>query len=209
VSHFLRLPAELRNKVYDYVSNDWQILGDYCYEECGKFPEYKRWRATRCRWINSRTDNDWIRIKDSDFLALPSVCRQIYAETRLLPFNSSNEFLLPSTHGLIDFNHRLNPGQRIHVINLRLRLRDSCDCYYRYPSRHELTCPTGTFELLPYFLRMDCYDGLESLVVELDSSDPMVLDDSRKVLDVGFKDNRADVQSGDGTRYIPFFKLST
>jgi hypothetical protein len=56
---------------------------------------------------------------------------------------------------------------------------------------------------------MDCYDGLESLVVELDSSDPMVLDDSRKVLDVGFKDNRADVQSGDGTRYIPFFKLST
>ncbi|KAF1832936.1 hypothetical protein BDW02DRAFT_624666, partial [Decorospora gaudefroyi] len=73
-SPLLRLPAELRNKIYRFVLGGNHIR-PYCETVMGV------WEVSFPGWAYSRLQ-----------LALLEVCRQVYAETKLLPF-SLNRFV--------------------------------------------------------------------------------------------------------------------
>jgi hypothetical protein len=55
-------------------------------------------------------------------LGLPSVCRQLNAETKMLPFTLNNEFVLETKQCLPEFCRRLGVAQRALVTDLRLLL---------------------------------------------------------------------------------------
>jgi hypothetical protein len=77
---FLRLPGELRNKIYEYVFSGWEmwpvklrrnnIIRVRCFPDTG--PDYNDWRLYMTR----------VKI----YAALTKTCRQIHQEARLLPF---------------------------------------------------------------------------------------------------------------------------
>ena len=89
-SPFLRLPAELRNKIYGYV------LG-------GKDYKSPFWQA-----FESSQDE---LLRDKESLSLLSVCRQIYKETSILPFQL-NTFQFEHQSDLSAWIKTLLPGQR-------------------------------------------------------------------------------------------------
>jgi hypothetical protein len=76
---FLRLPVELRNKIYKYVFSGWEIwpvkdrgniIRLRCFPDTG--PDYNNWRLYKNRL--------------KTYAALTKTCRQIHQEARLLPF---------------------------------------------------------------------------------------------------------------------------
>lgn len=77
---FLRLPGELRNKIYEYVFSGWNmwpskigrinIIRLRCFPDTG--PDYNNWRL----YMN--------RLKT--YTALTKTCHQIHQEARLFPF---------------------------------------------------------------------------------------------------------------------------
>ncbi|CAO2656919.1 Nn.00g057220.m01.CDS01 [Neocucurbitaria sp. VM-36] len=81
-SPLLRLPGEVRNQIYSYIFNGYEV------EPSVKFPELNPRRVKgchlRCRIYGSeewKDFNTWDRL-----LGLTNVCHQLHGETRLLPF---------------------------------------------------------------------------------------------------------------------------
>ncbi|KAF1830338.1 hypothetical protein BDW02DRAFT_633741 [Decorospora gaudefroyi] len=97
-SPLLRLPGELRIKIYGYVlrQDEYWVIG-----HGGPTPAW---------------------YKPGNRLALLSACRQLYQETHLLPF-ALNEFYFVGYYELQDFCLAIGPAGR-HSIR-KFRLRDS------------------------------------------------------------------------------------
>jgi hypothetical protein len=89
-SPLLRLPAELRNKVYAYV------LGGREIELCG---------YQRCQICNQAPYRDAISHYPRNLLNLLHACRQCHSEARLLPFSSSTFIALPDEVNYIISRH--------------------------------------------------------------------------------------------------------
>ena len=85
-SPLLRLPGELRNQIYEYALSGWQIQMAYSRAIYGQ-------QAVYCRRIGETEDDwtGWIEATQA-ITALPVTCRQLCAETQLLPFTLDNEF---------------------------------------------------------------------------------------------------------------------
>jgi hypothetical protein len=92
-SPLLRLPAELRNKIFALAFGGLKIFI----------------RNTRIDVsYNSRGNADFIR---RPFAGLQGTCRQIYVETALLPFSEINEFWYYTTSDLDILQDRFAPAQ--------------------------------------------------------------------------------------------------
>jgi hypothetical protein len=75
-SPLLRLPAELRNAIYQYVFDDCQQI---------RFVDGRR-SFIVCRNASTKTPAVWRH--PWNLLALTESCRQLYHETRMLPFEN-------------------------------------------------------------------------------------------------------------------------
>jgi len=78
-SPLLRLPGELRNRIYEYALGDFQIF----------FKDRSVGRGVEVYTTNEEADKRMIRAPH--FQGLTTTCRQVHAETKLLPF-ALNEF---------------------------------------------------------------------------------------------------------------------
>jgi hypothetical protein len=131
----LRLPAELRNKVYEYALGGWDIhiqyggtsIVDESQQETDKdnskagLVDSKQRMCAAC-WPASDVERPCITAHKA-VLNLPSVCRQLNAETKMLPFTLNNEFSLDD-QSLRKFYHRLHEAQRSRLTKLRIFLVD-------------------------------------------------------------------------------------
>ncbi|KAH4215166.1 hypothetical protein HBI25_153600 [Parastagonospora nodorum] len=84
-SPLLRLPAELRNKIYQYALSDWIITLSYTNND----PWYGQ-EIVLCTRAGMN-DNIWYAAT-SAILGLRSTCRQLRAETGVLPYTLNNRF---------------------------------------------------------------------------------------------------------------------
>jgi hypothetical protein len=100
-SSFLRLPAELRNQIYTYVIGG-ETFDIYC------------WRRYTPYGFATR-----ILRKRRAFLALLAVCRQLYSETRLLPFRL-NAFRFKSQDAFHSWLDKFALDQREAIQNVSL-----------------------------------------------------------------------------------------
>jgi len=116
-SPLLRLPAELRNQVYNYALSDWNIR--IFYQEYSMKPV--KHMSAICR--PTYNTGSWIPTNKA-ILSLPSVCRQLNMETKLLPFTLNNEFGLETTRCLEKFIERLGHERRSLIANVRLEVSD-------------------------------------------------------------------------------------
>jgi hypothetical protein len=110
-SPLLRLPAEIRNTIYEYV------LG-------GESWHYLTYIGVRLSLKRRLSKDDERPEKEPHFLALFKTCRQLQAETKLLPFKLN---LFPTfVKDLLDFLRVLSPSQAsvIHTIQAMV---DHCD----------------------------------------------------------------------------------
>ncbi|KAJ4287295.1 beta transducin [Kalmusia sp. IMI 367209] len=100
VSPFLQLPAEVRNRIYEFVLSDekFEISHENQYLIIGKSERKKR-----------------------AYLALLLVSRQIYAETALLPF-SLNTFHANEPHHMIRCTNKFSLAARQSVISIQLTI---------------------------------------------------------------------------------------
>ena len=113
-SPLLRLPAELRNRVYNYALSDWNIR--IFYQEYSMKPVKRMFAICRPTYSNT---GSWIPTNKAS-LGLPSVCRQLNMETKLLPFTLNNEFGLETTRCLEKFIERLGHERRSLIAKVRL-----------------------------------------------------------------------------------------
>ncbi|KAF2118341.1 hypothetical protein BDV96DRAFT_569693 [Lophiotrema nucula] len=109
-SPLLRLPGEIRNHIFVYALGGLHIVVS---ELKKKSYEIKKIRCAKMRDLTQKME-DGLRFTyfQPHYLSLLLVCRQIYAETALLPF-SINHFWIKSEKALEnwkDFNHVL-PAQ--------------------------------------------------------------------------------------------------
>ncbi|KAF2831591.1 hypothetical protein CC86DRAFT_269610, partial [Ophiobolus disseminans] len=88
-SSLLRLPPELRNKIFGHVCGGMTIL----------FQETKI-NVKAGPWASSPTVH-------GPFRALQQTCRQIYVETALLPFSKINQFWYYDRKGILHMQKRL------------------------------------------------------------------------------------------------------
>lgn len=100
-SSFLRLPAELRSQIYTYTLSG-EIFDIYCWRRYTPFGF-----ATR------------ILKKRRNFLALLAVCRQLYSETRLLPFQL-NAFRFKSQDAFHSWLEKFSLHQREAIREVHL-----------------------------------------------------------------------------------------
>lgn len=121
-SPLLRLPAELRNKIFAYT------LGGKTFKIIPGYYDIPTMNATNSKYA----------------LALLQVCRQIYAETTLLPF-SINTFSASSPHSLKRWVERLHPARAQSITWIRLKFRrEVCDGSYLSPSMLQLGVQLST-----------------------------------------------------------------
>jgi hypothetical protein len=166
-SPLLRLPAELRNKVYEYALGGWEIR--IWYDLTYKIDESKQKSdstgrvCAACRPA-SGVKKPWIRARKA-VLNLPSVCRQLNAETKMLPF-TLNDLGLQDDRYLDHFYYRLRETQRPHVARLRIFLGDF--------DRHIYPGGMGEFSLtiVDPNKTLGNFVGLEKLVLEAGLCDP-------------------------------------
>lgn len=114
LSPLLRLPGELRNKIYEYVFSDQTI----CPSE--------DWLCGTIKLSCKSTTATWFEDTFEVFTALTKTCRQIHEETRLLPFEYCYYEVYKFTfrHWLDRMDRemreivwlRLTEGQRAHLL---------------------------------------------------------------------------------------------
>ncbi|KAH7399684.1 hypothetical protein BKA66DRAFT_170217 [Pyrenochaeta sp. MPI-SDFR-AT-0127] len=133
-SHFLRLPAELRNIIYAYtLTSDtglWNV------------PEHTYLHASRLGKFRPKSDEEQGPMRMAEqkhaqhHLSLLSVCRQVQKEAKLLPFEL-NIFVFNSPR-LFRFLAKLSQPQRdaIHNINIKFVLTTS----HMFARRSDSTC---------------------------------------------------------------------
>ena len=113
MSPLLRLPREIRNRIYDYAfSVQFTIVRNN--------PSY----PTR---LTFRAGDAYPLLKRNSFaklLAVTRVCRQIYSEAALLPFRL-NVFRIHQLATLVKFTEYMQPAQRAAITTLRLGLYDA------------------------------------------------------------------------------------
>ena len=97
-SPLLRLPAELCNKFYSYAFGEVQITPFIC--DHGKI--FKVWRQGICIQPTRR------RVYRANLAALLLVCRQIYVEVAMLPFQKFEFSLHYGRDSVIAFNLLMN-----------------------------------------------------------------------------------------------------
>ena len=78
-SQLLRLPGEIRNKIWQFATSGYYVYGPY-YED--------GWGA--CSYSTQKFE------RDISAFQLPQVCRQIYTETATLPYTTNTFILLYS-----------------------------------------------------------------------------------------------------------------
>ena len=110
-SNFLRLPAELRNRIYQLVLSGYDIKIFY-HDDLGM-------RAIIHRPHKPNRLFDFILGRRVFSLLL--VCHQIHAETRLLPF-SMNEFVIPACPVFHYFCNVIPPDQLNAITTVRLQI---------------------------------------------------------------------------------------
>jgi hypothetical protein len=136
-SPFLRLPGEIRNKIYA------PVLGGLIIESKGSArPICKSDAKVHRSLVQVRaTESNDISLTLSGLLQLLNVCRQIRMETRLLPFGL-NEFQIRPSH-LKYFLHGLTKAQRGAISALRI---DECVVHHISLSIDELYPPMSPID---------------------------------------------------------------
>jgi hypothetical protein len=128
-SPILRLPAELRNKIYQYIFGD-KVIGLYVLPKIPRAKgsrngEYQRVTKSNIEALSSgRHDNMPQNGKPSYTFALVKVCRQIYSEARMLPFHL-NTFGVPRPDDL-KFLLSVMQLQLSEVRTVRLTTNNGC-----------------------------------------------------------------------------------
>ena len=111
-SPLLRLPAELRNKIYGYALGGMDLRISYRSRELGlvaaMFYNTPVWFTSLHRLVG-----------------LTLVSRQLYAETKILPFELCTMLALRFTFN--DLIERLNITQRQAISTIRAHYRNACD----------------------------------------------------------------------------------
>ena len=103
-SRLLRLPPEIRIRIYEYVFGGQRLCIDFC------GPQYKDNYTTHL----GRRFYHFNMVKGSDRkldLRLLRVCRQIFTEAALLPY-AQNEFTFRSQKARRQFQKSMRPGKK-------------------------------------------------------------------------------------------------
>jgi hypothetical protein len=137
---FLRVPAELRNEIYSLVLH----IGKWLIDDTGRAYIFKDDRL----------------YESSHYLVLLKICRQIYHETRLLPF-SLNSFKIIHRFREVELVKKLTSFQTAAITRISLSadirldagLQEICD---EIP-RHKFLIPN----LLKVDLQVWCHDPEE------------------------------------------------
>jgi len=165
-SPLLRLPAELRNQIYAYVLGNLIIRPkpSKSLNQYGSPTPGLKLRAAGA----SLEDEE----RATRFLALTQTCRQVYAETKLLPF-TLNAFDLRCLSQLPDFIYNLSSWQRNAVVLVHVLLHDAYSHvrqqeYERYRQRGPATWAMDRFQsIMEFRLRraLESLTGAERIVV--------------------------------------------
>jgi hypothetical protein len=110
----LRLPAEIRNRIYEYALGSQTIkIGYKTFEE--EQPVFKYHSTVFSRMTNPFEEKQQPYVKVSKrFTLLNNVCRQLYLETAVLPYKLST-IAFDSTNIMVNFllhEQRLSRSQR-------------------------------------------------------------------------------------------------
>jgi hypothetical protein len=113
-SPFLRLPAEVRNRIYEYALGSQTInIGYETYEE--EQPVFKYHCTVFSRMTNPFKERQQHYVKISKgFTLLNNICRQLYLETAVLPYKLST-IAFDSNNIMVNFllhEQRLSRSQR-------------------------------------------------------------------------------------------------
>lgn len=104
-SPLLRLPRELRDKIYDYVIGSGQIsiqpLVDQCHLADRVYPHHEL-------------------VPTIQLFTLSSICRQLHAETALLPFHQYS-MILANTRASLTRLGQMSREQRAAIVQIDLR----------------------------------------------------------------------------------------
>ncbi|KAE8856550.1 hypothetical protein PTNB73_09815 [Pyrenophora teres f. teres] len=122
-SPLLRLPAEIRNKIFALALGEmtiyWGLVRqtrNYIFRSLGTMAMGGKIQNKKCSYCYDRSPGQVIRL--SSLVSLPAVCRQIRTEEYLLPFILNNfEIYLAD---VISFKTKLNETQRSAITTLRL-----------------------------------------------------------------------------------------
>ncbi|KAF2030026.1 hypothetical protein EK21DRAFT_112319 [Setomelanomma holmii] len=128
-SPLLKMPPEIRNRIYDFA------LGGLTFR------------------LQPNDDNEKVanETKSKNAIALLAVCRQLYAETAVLP-TSLNVFSSHSPIAIHSWTNAMRPANRASVTNLKLSI-----CIFKFKFFHNLVVRTyvmhrpdkGMFSNLP------------------------------------------------------------
>ncbi|KAI4631575.1 uncharacterized protein J4E87_002280 [Alternaria ethzedia] len=111
-SPLLRLPAELRNKIYEYALGGMELRISYRNRELG---------LVAAMFYNTPV----LFTSLHRLVGLTLVSRQLYAETKILPFELCTMLALRFTFN--DLIERLNITQRQAISTIRAHYRDACN----------------------------------------------------------------------------------
>ncbi|KAF2035778.1 hypothetical protein EK21DRAFT_84186 [Setomelanomma holmii] len=171
-SPLLRLPAELRNKIFEHVLGGYDIF-------VGIWPRHMERRLDR--------PFDSFREGGSHFLGLLQVCQQIYTEAKTLPF-SLNEFsgwVGGLTRLSFDSNLSENQINKIRVVTIRLKY---CGIgFYRY-SQDPIDLTPSFVELLHFVQNLKKFEKLKIDRYWDDTMMSRVMDSMWDTFDVEFRE---------------------
>jgi hypothetical protein len=122
-SPFLRLPAEIRNQVYEEALGGNGIKINYKTYQCSykKVVPVFKYHCTVLNFSNPFTDSEPQSIRLSrSFTLLNNICRQLYLETGVLPYRL-NRWAFASHKTMVNFllmEQRLSSQQRHAITEL-------------------------------------------------------------------------------------------
>lgn len=141
-SPFVSLPAELRNHIYAYTLSG-EVIDIYCWRRYTPFGF-----ATR------------VLRKQKNFLALLAVCRQLYIETRLLPFQL-NAFRFKSQDAFQSWLDKFDSDQQRSIQEIHI---------VTWMSRHMVEGESWLLKPLTAVVPVDRISGLMRVEVEVRSN---------------------------------------
>jgi hypothetical protein len=163
-SRLLRLPGELRNKIYEYTFSD-AIVSVFRSSKLPGYVEMKPHIRSRASYRTTTPDN---------LVALTKTCRQIFAESRLLLFRLVT-FHVHSDGSLGHFLKTLESSQQDVITTVQITTQDAnvggmlLDRVTKYLS-NDLAYQADHLDLLEWMesLPFDRLPGLRRMVVEED-----------------------------------------
>ncbi|KAH7069369.1 hypothetical protein FB567DRAFT_598974 [Paraphoma chrysanthemicola] len=159
-SPLLRLPGELRNKIYEYA------IGSYYYhldEVTHSKTEKSRWVKTVGRAYYSPKD----KMPQPTAFHLPEVCRQIYSETATLAYNLNTFILEFDIGGNKDLIKNLLPAQK----NAIRSVMPQSIFFERYVAYKDSDVHKNTFRAtLPHLRRVEVPEDALSLITTFNGS---------------------------------------